>query len=34
MIHPFRLEVPDKVLDRIRTRVAEYSWHEMPDDGG
>ena len=34
MIHPFRLEAPDKVLDRIRTRVAEYSWHEMPDDGG
>jgi pimeloyl-ACP methyl ester carboxylesterase len=34
MIHPFRIEVPDKVLDRIRARVAEYAWHEMPDDGG
>jgi len=34
MIHPFRIEVPDKVLDRIRARVAEYPWHEMPDDGG
>jgi microsomal epoxide hydrolase len=33
-IHPFRIDVPDETLDRIRTRVAEYSWHEMPDDGG
>lgn len=34
MIHPFRIDVPDKTLDWIRTRVAEYPWHEMPDDGG
>ncbi len=34
MIHPFRIDVPDKTLDRIRARVAEYPWHEMPDDGG
>jgi len=33
-IHPFRIAVPDETLDRIRTRVAEYPWHEMPDDGG
>ena len=33
-IHPFRIDVPDETLDRIRTRVAEYPWHEMPDDGG
>ncbi len=33
-IHPFRINVPDETLDRIRTRVAEYPWHEMPDDGG
>jgi len=33
-IHPFRIHVPDETLDRIRTRVAEYPWHEMPDDGG
>ena len=31
---PFRIEVPDAVLDRIRARVADYVWHEMPDDGG
>ena len=33
-IHPFRIDVADEVLDRIRVRVAEYPWHEMPDDGG
>ena len=33
-IRPFHLHVSDDVLDRIRTRVAEYPWHEMPDDGG
>ncbi|MDH3669435.1 MAG: epoxide hydrolase [Paracoccaceae bacterium] len=33
-IHPFRIDVPDETLDRIRARVAEYRWHEMPDDGG
>ena len=34
MIHPFRIDVPDRTLNRIRARVAEYLWHEMPDDGG
>jgi len=33
-VHPFRINVPDETLDRIRVRVAEYPWHEMPDDGG
>lgn len=31
---PFHLHVPDAELDRIRARVADYPWHEMPDDGG
>ena len=31
---PFRIHVPDDVLDQIRARVAGYPWHEMPDDGG
>jgi len=31
---PFRIEVPERVLERIRARVADYAWHEMPDDGG
>ncbi len=33
-IRPFRIDVPDETLDQIRTRVTEYPWHEMPDDGG
>ena len=33
---PFKLDVPEATLDRIRTRITEYPWHEqrMPDDGG
>jgi microsomal epoxide hydrolase len=33
-IEPFHFEVSDKKLKDIRQRVAEYLWHEMPDDGG
>lgn len=33
-IRPFRLDVPDSTLEQIRGRVANYPWHEMPDDGG
>ena len=33
-IRPFHLDVPDETLAWIRRRVAEYPWHEMPDDGG
>lgn len=33
-IRPFHLHISDDVLDRIYTRVAEYPWHEMPDNGG
>ena len=34
MTHPFRIDVPDKTLEQIHTQVADYPWHEMPDDGG
>jgi len=33
-IRPFTVNVPDETLNHIRKRVAEYRWHEMPDDGG
>jgi len=33
-IEPFTLAVPDETLAHIRQRVADYPWHEMPDDGG
>ena len=34
MIRPFHIDVPDETLNHIQTRVAEFPWHEMPDDGG
>jgi len=34
VIHPFRIDIPDTTLEQIRTQVADYPWHEMPDDGG
>jgi microsomal epoxide hydrolase len=33
-IRPFRIEVANATLQQIRDRVAQYPWHEMPDDGG
>ncbi len=33
-IAPFESRVPDAVLHAILARVADYPWHEMPDDGG
>lgn len=30
----FHLDVPERTLDQIRKRVADFPWHEMPDDGG
>lgn len=33
-IAPFKFHVPDEALINIRERVANYPWHEMPDDGG
>ncbi|MDC1273046.1 epoxide hydrolase [Pelagibacteraceae bacterium] len=34
MIKPFKLNIPDKALQEIYTKVKDYPWHEMPDDGG
>ena len=31
---PFRIDIPERTLRQIRDRVAQYPWHEMPDDGG
>jgi len=33
-IQPFHIDISDETLHRIRDRVAQYPWHEMPDDGG
>ena len=34
MTHPFKLNAPDDVINKIYSRVKEYPWHEMPDDDG
>ena len=34
MIKPFKINIPDKELEKIYTKVKNYPWHEMPDDGG
>ena len=34
MIKPFKIDIPDKFLEEIKTRVKNYPWHEMPNDGG
>ena len=30
----FEFSIPDDELNRILSRVADFPWHEMPDDGG
>ncbi len=31
---PFTIHFPDQALADIRSRIAAFPWHEMPDDGG
>ena len=33
-VKPFKVRISDEKIDAIRTRVAAFPWHEMPDDGG
>lgn len=33
-IRPFHIDVAEETLERIRARVADYPWHEMPDLDG
>ncbi len=34
MIKPFKVEISEKNLKNIYSKVKNYQWHEMPDDGG
>ena len=34
MIKPFKVNVSDSILKEIYTKVKNYPWHEMPNDGG
>ena len=34
MIKPFKIEISNEILQNINSKVKNYQWHEMPDDGG
>jgi pimeloyl-ACP methyl ester carboxylesterase len=34
MIKPFKVNVPDNILNDINVKVKNYPWHEMPKDSG
>ena len=34
MIKPFKVDISDKYLQNIYSKVKNYPWHEMPDEGG
>ncbi len=34
MIKSFKVDISDKYLQNIYSKVKNYPWHEMPDDGG
>ena len=34
MIKKFKVNIPDKEIKEIYTKVKNYPWHEMPEDGG
>jgi hypothetical protein len=33
-VNLFQFKVSEAVLESILSRVVDYPWHEMPDDGG
>ncbi len=34
MIKPFKVNISNKIIKNIQSKVKNYEWHEMPDDGG
>ena len=34
MTKPFKVEITEENLQNIYSKVKNYQWHEMPDDGG
>ncbi len=34
MIKPFKVQISEENLNKIYSKVKDYQWHEMPDDGG
>jgi len=34
MMKPFKIDISEEILQNIYSKVKNYQWHEMPDDGG
>ena len=34
MTKPFKVEISEESIQNIYSKVKNYQWHEMPDDGG
>ncbi len=34
MIKPFKVNISNKIIKNIQSKVKNYEWHEMPEDGG
>ena len=34
MKKPFKINISNNIIAEIKTKVANYPWHEMPEDGG
>ena len=34
MIKPFKVQISEENLNNIYSKVKNYQWHEMPNDGG
>ena len=34
MVKPFKVKIPNSLIQEIKDKVKKYPWHEMPNDGG
>ena len=34
MVKPFKVKIPNSLIQEIKDKVKKYPWHEMPSDGG
>jgi len=34
MVKPFKVKIPNSLIQEIKNKVKKYPWHEMPNEGG
>ena len=34
MVKPFKVKIPNSLIQEIKNKVKKYPWHEMPSEGG